>query len=141
MAVVRAACVFALLCYAFLVLLVSRRARRRPEARYFLGYLFSMLVWQGSQTLVAFTANPAVALWGYRLVLAFAACFSFFYMLFVRELLAIRTKRGLVTFGWAIAFATPIYVVLGGPGMISRVYQEPGWPLYLPDVGVTALLV
>jgi two-component sensor histidine kinase len=140
MAAVRATCVFALVCYILLVLLVLRRARRRPEARYFLFYLASMMVWQASQTVAAFTTHPGVALWGYRLVLAFAGPFGFFYALFVRELLGIRSARWFISIGWLFTLLMPLYVVLGGPGMITGVYQEPDWPLYLPTVGDPAVL-
>lgn len=141
MAAVRAACVFALICYTLLALVVVRRARRRREARYFLLYLMTMMIWQIGQTVAAFAGNPDTALFGYKLVLAFSASFGFFYAMSIREILGIHSLKWLVSIGWVLTIATPIYTFAGGPGMITGVYQEPGWPLYLPDIGNVAVFI
>ena len=139
MILVRAMCVVALLCYIGLIAIVFRRARRRAEARYFLLYLLGMTVWQAGQTAVAFTNDPAVAIAGYRAVAAFSPSFGFFYAMFTRELLGIRSGRWLASFGYIIVFGAPLYAFLGGPGIISHVYQEPGLPMYLPELGPGAV--
>ena len=65
---------------------------------------------------MAFTTNPEVALFGYQCVAAFGYSFGFFYAMFVRELLDIRTGRWMVPVGYAVLIvAAPIYTFLGGP--------------------------
>lgn len=141
MTVVQAVCVLALLCYASLIALVFRRARRRPAARFFLFYLIGMTIWQAGYTVVAFTTNEEVALIGYRLVAAFAVSLGFFYALFVRELLDIRSARWLVPLGYFVVFAAPLYTFLNGPEVISGVYTEPDTALILPNLGVVSVVL
>ncbi len=141
MTAVQAVCVLALLCYASLIALVFKRARRRPAARYFLLYLIGMTIWQAGYTIVAFTTDPDVAVTGYRLVAAFAVSLGFFYALFVRELLDIKTARWLVPLGYAVVLAAPLYTFLDGPEVISGVYTEPDTALILPNLGVVAVVL
>jgi two-component sensor histidine kinase len=135
------ACILALACYAFLIALVLRRARRRKAARYFLFYLIGMTAWQAGQTLVAFTTNLEVALVGYRIVAAFGPSFGFFYAMFVRELLDIRSARWLAPVGYALLVICPLYTFLGGPGVVLGVYLQPDTPMYLPDLGFVTVIM
>ncbi len=136
MTAVQAACVVALLCYASLIALVFRRARHRPAARFFLFYLIGMTVWQAGYAVVAFTSDPEVAIVGYRVVAALAVSSGFFYALFVRELLDVRSAHWLVPLGYFVVFASPIYTALNGSAVISSVYIEPGETLILPNLGL-----
>ncbi|MCU0508006.1 MAG: GAF domain-containing protein [Anaerolineae bacterium] len=141
MTAVRAATFFALICYILLIAVVFRRARHRAEARYFLLYLAGMTVWQAGQAVVAFTANPDVALTGYRIVAAFAPSFGFFYAMFVRELVNVRTTRALVPLGYILVFGSPLITFLGGELVVASVYLEPGFPMFLPNLGPGAYVL
>ncbi len=141
MIAVQTACVIALLCYAFLIALVIRRARRRPAARFFLLYLLGMMVWQAGYAVVAFTTDQDVAIIGYRVVAAFAVSLGFFYALFVRELLDIRSARWLVPLGYFVVVAGPVYTFLNGAEVIPRVYHEPGQPLFVPVLGTVPVIL
>jgi two-component sensor histidine kinase len=134
----RVACLLALFGYTFLFVLVLQRARQRRASRYFLLYLLAMIVWQACQTVAAFTDSPEVALKSYRLLVAFGYSFGFFYAMFVRELLGIRSGKWIVWLGYALTVAVPVYLFLGGPGMIESVYQHATVPLYLPEFGLVA---
>ena len=141
MALVRVACVLAILCYAVLIAIVFRRARRRAEARYFLFYLLGIMAWQIGQTIVAFTSSASVALVGYQIVAAFGPTLGFFYAMFVRELVDVRSGHWLVPLGYGLIIFIPIYTFLGGPGIVSGVYLEPESPMYLPDLGPGAVVL
>ncbi|MGE5601448.1 MAG: histidine kinase N-terminal 7TM domain-containing protein, partial [Nitrososphaerales archaeon] len=141
MIAVQTACVLALLCYAFLIALVFRRARHRPAARYFLFYLLGMTVWQAGYAVVAFTNDAAVAIIGYRVVAALAVSLGFFYALFVRELLDIRTASWLVPLGYFVVIAAPLYTFFNGPAVISSVSRDPGQALWVPVLGTVPVIL
>ena len=140
MTAIRATCLLALLGYGFLFGLVFLRARHRRAARYFLFYLLAMAIWQGGQTVAVFTEAPEVALQAYRVLLALGYSFGFFYAMFVRELLGIRSGRGLVRAGYISVAGVPLYMLAGGPGLIESVYKEPGVPFFLPHFGTAAIV-
>lgn len=141
MIAVQTACVLALLCYASLIALVIRRAQRQPAARYFLLYLLGMTIWQAGYAVVAFATDEQVAVIGYRVVAAFGVSLGFFYALFVRELLDIRSARWLVPLGYVVIVAAPVYTLLNGPAVIPAVYREPGQPLFVPIVGAAPVIL
>lgn len=141
MTAVRAIVVLALICYILLIAIVFRRARRRSEARYFLFYLAGMTVWQAGQAVVAFTDNPDLALTGYRMVAAFAPSLGFFYAMFVRELVDVRTGRWLVPLGYTLVFGSPLVAFFGGNVAITGVYLDPGQEMFLPNLGPGVLIL
>lgn len=140
MTAIRVTCLLALLGYGFLFGLVLLRARHRRAARYFLFYLLAMAIWQGGQTVAVFTEAPEVALQAYRVLLAFGYSFGFFYAMFVRELLGIRSGRWLVRAGYTSVVGVPLYMLAGGPGLIESVYKEPAVPFFLPHFGAVAVV-
>jgi two-component sensor histidine kinase len=138
MIAVRVACLLAMLGYTALFALVFQRARQRRASRYFLLYLLAMIIWQGSQTAVAFTTDAGVALGSYRFMVALGYSFGLFYTMFVRELVGVRSGNWIVWFGYASIVAVPAYMLSGLPGMVDGVYQHAEIPLYLPEFGLVA---
>jgi two-component sensor histidine kinase len=100
-----------------------------------------MTVWQAGQAVVAFTSDPDVALTGYRLVAAFAPSLGFFYAMFVRELVNVRTDRWLVPLGYILVFGSPLITFLGGELVVASVYLEPGFEMFLPNLGPGAFVL
>ena len=83
----------------------------------------------------------SVALVGYQIVAAFGPTLGFFYAMFVRELVDVRSGHWLVPLGYGLIIFIPIYTFLGGPGIVSGVYLEPESPMYLPDLGPGAVVL
>ena len=81
MTAVRIISTIALFLYLLLCLLVMRDVRRR-EIRSFSMFLAAMLIWQVGVTVVSFTSDPTVALWGYRVVIGLGGSFGIFYAQF-----------------------------------------------------------
>jgi two-component sensor histidine kinase len=100
-----------------------------------------MTVWQAGQAVVAFTSDADVALTGYRLVAAFAPSLGFFYAMFVRELVNVRTDRWLVPLGYILVFGSPLITFLGGELVVASVYLEPGFAMFLPNLGPGAYIL
>ncbi len=140
MTAIRVTCLLALLGYGLLFGLVLLRARHRRAARFFLLYLLAMGIWQGGQTVAVFTEEPNVALRAYDFLLAFGYSFGFFYAMFVRELVGVRSGRWLVRAGYLSVVGVPLYMLAGGPGLILDVYKQPDVPFFLPHFGTVATI-
>jgi two-component system, OmpR family, phosphate regulon sensor histidine kinase PhoR len=139
MTAVRIISTIALLCYVLLCLLVMRDVRRR-EIRSFTMFLVAMLIWQVGVTVVSFTSDPTVALWGYRVVIGLGGSFGVFYAQFARDFLVVRSHRWLMRVGYVFAATVAIWTLLGGPGVITAIYQSPVSSLLLPEFGPIAYL-
>ena len=139
MTAVRIISTIALLCYLLLCLLVMRDVRRR-EIRSFSMFLAAMLIWQVGVTVVSFTSDPTVALWGYRVVIGLGGSFGIFYAQFTRDFLVVRSHRWLMRVGYVFVATVAIWTLLGGPGVITAIYQSPVSSLLLPEFGPIAYL-
>jgi len=139
MLVVQIICVVALLAYLALLVVVGRRARQR-EARAFLQYLISMLIWQISITGAVFSTDPTAALAWYGLIV-WTSGLGLFYAIFVREYLGIKKHRGFIWIGMVILIVLLIWGLAGSPRLYSGIHQDPRIAYWLPeiDIGIYAI--
>ena len=136
MALIQVTCVLAFLCYTALILPVARSVRRRKEARHFLLYLFGMLVWQSGQTFVAFTSNPNVAVFGYRIIAGVAPLFGFAYVMFVRDMLGMHTPKYVAPLGYTLTSIAALAFASSTTTGVLGVYEQGDLPLFLPEIGI-----
>ena len=135
----KAISIVALLSYAVLLFLIRGNLRRR-EVRSFALYLVSMLIWQTGVTVASFASDPKVALNFYKLAIGVGFSFSVFYAQFTRDFLGLRGHAWIIRVGYVLVALIGSWTLLGGPGVISAVYQSPESGLMLPAFGFLTYL-
>ena len=135
---IRVVGIVALFGYLALLYPVLRAGRRRGN-RSFALFFIAAAVWQGGVTVVSFTAAPTVALTAYSITVGLGLGISLFFAQFARDLLGIRSNQWIMSVGYVIFGSMAIWIMLGGPYVITEVYRSPVSGLWLPAFG--ALMV
>ena len=131
---IRVVGVVALLGYLALLYPVIRAGRRRAS-RAFALFFFAAAVWQGGVTVVSFTATPKVALTAYSITVGLGLGISLFFAQFARDLLGVRSHQWIMPVGYVIFGSMAIWIMLGGPYVITEVFRSPVSGLWLPAFG------
>ena len=134
MLVAKIVSVVALAGYLALLLLISRDLRRR-EVRSFALFLLAMLVWQAGAAGVAFTSDPAVALFFYTAFLGLGSWLGLFHAQFSRDFLGVRAHSWFLQVGYFVLTMLAIWTLAGGPYVIEGIYQSPDSGLLVPNFG------
>jgi PAS domain S-box-containing protein len=129
--------VVALMGYLALLPPVLRAARRRANRSFALFFL-ATLIWQAGVTGVSFSADPTIALGFYRITIALGIGISIFFALFSRDFLRVHSHRWIMWVGYFLFGALALWILLGGPAVIIRVFRAPETGLWLPDFGPLA---
>ena len=78
------------------------------------------MAWQVGLTIVALSRRTATSPWSAtRSSQRSGQSLGFFYAMFVRELVDVRSGHWLVPLGYGLVIFIPIYTFLGGPGIVS----------------------
>ena len=128
---IRVVGVVAMLGYLALLYPVIRAGRRRAN-RAFALFFIAAAVWQGGVTVVSFTAAPKVALTAYSITVGLGLGISLFFAQFARDLLGVRSHQWIMPVGYVIFGSMAIWIMLGGPYVITEVFRSPVSGLWLP---------
>ena len=131
---IRVVGVVAMLGYLALLYPVIRAGRRRTN-RAFALFFIAAAVWQGGVTVVSFTSAPKVALTAYSITVGLGLGISLFFAQFARDLLGVRTHQWIMPVGYVIFGSMAIWIILGGPYVITEVFRSPVSGLWLPAFG------
>ncbi len=131
---IRVVGVVALLGYLALLYPVLRAGRRRAS-RAFALFFVAAAIWQGGVTVVSFAAAPNVALIAYSITVGLGLGISLFFAQFARDLLGIRSNQWIMPVGYVIFGSMAVWILLGGPYVITEVFRSPVSGLWLPAFG------
>lgn len=131
----------AMVCYAGLVWLATRRGLRMRVNQLFTLYLATMLVWQLAYILLSLSPTIQVALLAYHIVAAAASgqCIVFFF--FARALLSIRESRGTSFLSVVIWLAIAVILLTDQRYFINSIYRDPTTDLLMPRFGPLLIAV
>jgi HD-GYP domain-containing protein (c-di-GMP phosphodiesterase class II) len=128
--------IVALVCYAVLVYITTRRSLKIRVNRLFTLYLITMVSWQIAALMVSLSDRASMALLWYKLLLTGVSGQFLIYFLFTQAFLQIRGQKGVICVGLLAWIATLILTVSSTPQFIPNVYRDESTGLFVPSFGV-----
>ncbi len=125
----------AVVSYAALLVLVFRRGLRVRVNQLFALYLAAMLMWQAAYIIVSLSRTDDTALLGYRLSTAAVTAQFILFCFFVRALLRIRERAGLILLGSTIWLAGMLAGLTDQAHFLIGIRRDEITGLFVPEYG------